>query len=158
MTASTAPQKKPKENKEEIKVVEEDTPEYQEKIMFIVSTTISCFLTFWCLCVLTLGYVKLPTRMFGIDIPADQPRIDSTFAAGLLGNLLSSAFGITIGGSVNKKKKNGDAQNGNGGSTNGKETVVRIEQPLIISAGQATATKIDPITQKPIDPVTGKLT
>ena len=32
MTASTAPQKKPKENKEEIKVVEEDTPEYQEKI------------------------------------------------------------------------------------------------------------------------------
>ena len=154
MTASTAPQKKPKE----IKVVEEDTPEYQEKIMFIVSTTISCFLTFWCLCVLTLGYVKLPTRMFGIDILADQPRIDSTFAAGLLGNLLSSAFGITIGGSVNKKKKNGDFQNGNGGSTNGKETVVRIEQPLIISAGQATATKIDPITKRPIDPVTGKLT
>ena len=95
MTASTAPQKKPKENKEEIKVVEEDTPEYQEKIMFIVSTTISCFLTFWCLCVLTLGYVKLPTRMFGIDIPADQPRIDSTFAAGLLGNILAGWIAST---------------------------------------------------------------
>ena len=139
MTASTAPQKKPKE----IKVVEEDTPEYQEKIMFIVSTTISCFLTFWCLCVLTLGYVKLPTRMFGIDIPADQPRIDSTFAAGLLGNLLSSAFGITIGGSVNKKKKNGDVQNDNGGSSNDTQTqTIRIEQPLIIrTEGPTTTTK-----------------
>ena len=139
MTASTAPQKKAKE----IKVVEEDTPEYQEKIMFIVSTTISCFLTFWCLCVLTLGYVKLPTRMFGIDIPADQPRIDSTFAAGLLGNLLSSAFGITIGGSVNKKKKNGDVQNDNGGSSNDTQTqTIRIEQPLIIrTEGPTTTTK-----------------
>ena len=70
---------KPKE-KEVVKAVVEDQPEYQEKIMFLVSTTAQAAILLWCLIVLSLGYVKLPSRMFGVDIP-DQPRVDSTFAA-----------------------------------------------------------------------------
>ena len=148
MTASTAPQKKPKENKEEIKVVEEDTPEYQEKIMFIVSTTISCFLTFWCLCVLTLGYVKLPTRMFGIDIPADQPRIDSTFAAGLLGNILAG-WGISVGANNGKKKKKESEGSGAIPTAGGYQTII-VKQPLELIAKPAEVQRVDPITQRPI--------
>ena len=67
---------------------EDDKPDYQEKIMFLVSTSAQGAILAWCLIVLSLGYVKLPNRLFGMDIP-DQPRVDSTFAAGLLGNILA---------------------------------------------------------------------
>ena len=72
----------PQKNKE----LEDDKPDYQEKITFLVSTVAQAFILTWCLLVLSLGYVKLPNKLFGIDIP-DQPRVDSTFAAGLLGNM-----------------------------------------------------------------------
>ena len=73
----------PQKNKE----IDDDKPDYQEKITFLVSTVAQAFILTWCLLVLSLGYVKLPSKLFGIDIP-DQPRVDSTFAAGLLGNIL----------------------------------------------------------------------
>ena len=107
-------------SKEEEKVLikdDQDQPEYQEKIMFLVSTTAQGFILFWCLVVLSLGYVKLPTRMFGMDIP-DQPRIDSTFAAGLLGNILGG-LGISVNAAAGaKKKKKEDEANGNGNGKN----------------------------------------
>ena len=78
-----------KQNQEQIsKNLDDDKPDYQEKIMFLVSTTAQGAILAWCLIVLSLGYVKLPNRLFGMDIP-DQPRVDSTFAAGLLGNILA---------------------------------------------------------------------
>ena len=52
---------------------------------------------------LSLGYVKLPNKLFGIDIP-DQPRVDSTFAAGLLGNILGG-LGISVNAAQGAKKK-----------------------------------------------------
>ena len=137
---------KPPNKKEEIKkpekvakAIQEDQPEYQEKIMFLVSTSAQGFILFWCFCVLSLGYIKLPTSMFGVEIP-DQPRIDSTFAAGLLGNILAG-WGISVGGNSNKKKKKEDEQMALG-NTAGQQTIV-IKQPIELITKQPTATRIN---------------
>tara|TARA_B100000287_G_scaffold316853_1_gene300477 strand:- start:90 stop:500 length:411 start_codon:yes stop_codon:yes gene_type:complete len=118
---------------------EDETPEYQEMIMFYISNVIRASLTLWCLAIISLAYIKLPPRMFGMDIP--EQRIDATYSAGLLGNLLAS-YGISIGG-MSKKKKNGQGENGNGISSDGKQTqTIRIEQPLIIKTEPPIATKV----------------
>ena len=147
-----------KENKEE-KVQEvlrdDDQPEYQEKIMFLVSTSAQGFILVWCLLVLSLGYVKLPTRMFGMDIP-DQPRIDSTFAAGLLGNILAG-WGISVGANNgNKKKKKEGEGSGAIPTGNGYQTII-VKQPLELIAKPAEVQRVDPITNRPVGP-DGKLT
>ena len=140
-----------KENKEEKvqKVLaDDDQPEYQEKIMFLVSTSAQGFILVWCLLVLSLGYVKLPTRMFGMDIP-DQPRIDSTFAAGLLGNILAG-WGISVGANNgNKKKKKEGEGNGAVPTGNGYQTII-VKQPLELIAKPAEVQRVDPITNRPI--------
>ncbi len=119
--------------------VHEDQPEYQEKIMFLVSTTAQGFILVWCLLVLSLGYIKLPTSMFGVEIP-DQPRIDSTFAAGLLGNILAG-WGISVVGNGGKKKKKEDEQM-SARNTAGQQTIV-IKQPIELITKQPTATRIN---------------
>ena len=120
---------------------EDDTPEYQEMIMFYISNAIRASLTLWCLAIISLAYIKLPPRMFGMDIP--EQRIDATYSAGLLGNLLAS-FGISIGGTGNKKKKNGEngkSENGVGPSDNSQQAqTIRIEQPLVIRTEPSSAT------------------
>ena len=136
--------------------IEEDTPDYQEKIMFLVSTTAQGAILAWCLIVLSLGYIKLPNRMFGLDIP-DQPRVDSTFAAGLLGNILAG-WGVSVGAATGaKKKKKEEESNGNVGNGSGYQTIV-IKQPIELITKTPTATRVDPITGKEVDPITGKLT
>jgi len=152
------------ENKSEAKAIaieeEDDKPDYQEKITFLVSTVAQGAILAWCLLVLSLGYVKLPSRLFGVDIP-DQPRVDSTFAAGLLGNILGG-LGISVNAAQGaKKKKKEDEVNGNGngknaGNGSGYQTII-IKQPIELITKTPTATKVDPITGKEVDPVTGKL-
>tara|TARA_E500000081_G_C6135288_1_gene356290 strand:- start:516 stop:971 length:456 start_codon:yes stop_codon:yes gene_type:complete len=147
--ATTAP---PKEK--EVKVIEEDddTPEYQEMIMFYISNFIRASLTLWCLAIISLAYIKLPPKMFGLEIP--EQRIDATYSAGLLGNLLAS-YGISIGGmSKKKKRENGEGQNGSGSSNNGAETVIRLVHDVELKVDKP---KIDPITKRPIDPISGRL-
>jgi hypothetical protein len=142
-----------------IAVEEDDKPDYQEKITFLVSTVAQGFILTWCLLVLSLGYIKLPSRLFGVDIP-DQPRVDSTFAAGLLGNILGG-LGISVNAAAGaKKKKKEDETNGNGktvGNGSGYQTII-IKQPIELITKTPTATKVDPITGKEVDPITGKLT
>jgi hypothetical protein len=142
----------PKE-KEVIKTEEEDdTPEYQEMIMFYISNVIRASLTLWCLAIISLAYIKLPPKMFGMEIP--EQRIDATYSAGLLGNLLAS-YGISIGGMGKKKKReNGEGLNGSGSSNNRAETVIRLLHDVELKVDKP---KIDKITNKPIDPVTGRL-
>ena len=107
--------------------------------MFYISNTVRAGLTLWCLVIISLAYIKLPPKMFGMDIP--EQRIDATYSAGLLGNLLAS-YGISIGG-MSKKKKNGQGENGSGISSDGKQTqTIRIEQPLIIKTEPPIATKV----------------
>ena len=133
---------------EEKVLVQEDQPEYQEKIMFLVSTSFQAASLTWCLCVLSLGYLKLPNRMFGMDIP-DQPRVDSTFAAGLLGNILAG-WGVSVGGGGSAKKKKKEGENGGGGAMpmgGGYQTIV-IKQPIELITRQPNVVRVDPITGK----------
>jgi hypothetical protein len=121
------------------KELEDDKPDYQEKIMFLVSTTAQGAILAWCLIVLSLGYIKLPNKLFGMDIP-DQPRVDSTFAAGLLGNILAG-WGVSVGAATGakKKKKEGEANNTN---ASGQQTII-IRQPIELITQKPEVSKID---------------
>ena len=133
----------PQNNKE----LEDDKPDYQEKITFLVSTVAQGFILTWCLLVLSLGYVKLPNKLFGVEIP-DQPRVDSTFAAGLLGNILGG-LGISVNAAQGAKKKKKEGENGlNTNSPNGYQTLI-IKQPLEIIASKPEVIKVDPTKSKP---------
>ena len=145
---------KPKEPEQKIIQKDDDQPEYQEKIMFLVSTSAQGFILVWCLLVLSLGYVKLPTRMFGMDIP-DQPRIDSTFAAGLLGNILAG-WGISVGANNGNKKKK-EVEGSGPLLTNNGDKVIIVKQPIELIAKPAEVRRVDPITNRPIGD-DGKLT
>jgi len=126
---------------------EDDKPDYQEKITFLVATFAQGFILVWCLLVLSLGYIKLPNKLFGLDIP-DQPRVDSTFAAGLLGSILG---GLNIGVNASQvgKKKKKEGENGlNTNSPNGYQTLI-IKQPLEIIASKPNVIKVDPTKSKP---------
>ena len=133
---------KPKDSLEK-KAQEDDKPDYQEKITFLVSTIAQAFILTWCLLVLSLGYIKLPNKLFGIDIP-DQPRVDSTFAAGLLGNILGG-LGISVNAAQGaKKKKKEEGENGVIGNSNGGTQTIIIKQPLEIVKTKPDVIKVDP--------------
>jgi len=132
---------------QKIKESDDEKPDYQEKITFLVSTVAQGFILTWCLLVLSLGYVKLPNKLFGLDIP-DQPRVDSTFAAGLLGNILGG-LGISVNAAQGAKKKKKEGENGlNTNSPNGYQTLI-IKQPLEIIASKPEVIKVDPTKTKP---------
>ena len=118
-----------KESQQKNKQIDDDKPDYQEKIMFLVSTTAQGAILAWCLIVLSLGYVKLPNKLFGMDIP-DQPRVDSTFAAGLLGNILAG-WGVSVGAAsgAKKKKKEDEASAAYNTNASGHQTII-IRQPI----------------------------
>mgnify|MGYP003126285907 FL=1 len=126
---------------EKKKELEDDKPDYQEKITFLVSTVAQGFILTWCLLVLSLGYVKLPNKLFGMDIP-DQPRVDSTFAAGLLGNILGG-LGISVNAAQGAKKKKKEEENGTvNTNNNGYQTIV-IKQPIELITSKPQVTKVD---------------
>jgi hypothetical protein len=139
---------KPKDLPVKPKQLDDDKPDYQEKITFLVSTFAQGFILTWCLVVLSLGYIKLPNKLFGVDIP-DQPRVDSTFAAGLLGNILGG-LGISVNAAQGAKKKKKEDENGTiGNSTGGTQTII-IKQPLEIVTSKPDVIRVDPITGKGI--------
>ena len=130
---------KPKEPKQ----LEYDKPDYQEKITFLVSTVAQAFILTWCLLVLSLGYIKLPNKLFGMDIP-DQPRVDSTFAAGLLGNILGG-LGISVNAAQGaKKKKKEEGENGVIGNSSGGTQTIIIKQPIELITTKPEVIKNDP--------------
>ena len=134
---------KPKDLSEKTKQLEDDKPDYQEKITFLVSTVAQAFILTWCLLVLSLGYIKLPNKLFGIDIP-DQPRVDSTFAAGLLGNILGG-LGISVNAAQGaKKKKKEEGENGVVGNSSGGTQTIIIKQPLEIVTTKPDVIKVNP--------------
>ncbi len=137
---------KPKDISEKQKELEDDKPDYQEKISFLISTVAQSFILAWCLIVLSLGYIKLPNRLFGIDIP-DQPRVDSTFAAGLLGNILAG-MGVSVNAAQGAKKKKKDGENGTIGNSSGSTSTIIIRQPLEIVTTKPDVIKVDPNSSK----------
>ena len=124
------------------KDLDDDKPDYQEKIMFLVSTTAQGAILSWCLIVLSLGYIKLPNKLFGMDIP-DQPRVDSTFAAGLLGNILAG-WGVSVGAATGAKKKKKEGENGTIGNSNGSQQTIIIKQPIELITTKPEVIKVDP--------------
>ena len=137
---------KPKDISEKEKQLEDEKPDYQEKITFLISTIAQAFILAWCLLVLSLGYIKLPNRLFGLDIP-DQPRVDSTFAAGLLGNILGG-LGISVNAAQGAKKKKKEDGNGTIGNLNGSVSHIIIKQPLEIVTTKPDVIKVDPNSSK----------
>ena len=83
-----------------------------------------------------------------MDIP-DQPRIDSTFAAGLLGNILAG-WGISVGANGGSKKKKKEGESSGAIPTGGGYQTIIVKQPLELIAKQAEVQRVDPITQRPI--------
>ena len=135
-------EEKKKNPVETVKESDDEKPDYQEKITFLISTVAQGFILAWCLVVLSLGYIKLPNKLFGIDIP-DQPRVDSTFAAGLLGNILGG-LGISVNAAQGAKKKKKEGENGTNGNSNGSVQTIIIRQPLEIVATKPDVIKVDP--------------
>jgi len=136
------------------KELEDDKPDYQEKITFLISTVAQGFILAWCLLVLSLGYIKLPSKLFGMDIP-DQPRVDSTFAAGLLGNILGG-LGISVNAAQGAKKKKKEGENGMIGNPNGGYQTIIIKQPIELITSKPDVIRVDPITGKDVK-TNGKL-
>ena len=124
------------------KELDDDKPDYQEKIMFLVSTTAQGAILSWCLIVLSLGYIKLPNKLFGMDIP-DQPRVDSTFAAGLLGNILAG-WGVSVGAATGAKKKKKEGENGTISNSSGGVQTIIIKQPIELITTKPEVIKVDP--------------
>ena len=113
----------------------------KKKITFLVSTFAQGFILAWCLVVLSLGYIKLPNKLFGLDIP-DQPRVDSTFAAGLLGNILGG-LGISVNAASGaKKKKKEEEQNGSYNKGTGGEQIIVIRQPIELITSKPDVSKL----------------
>ena len=120
---------------------DDDKPDYQEKITFLISTVAQGFILAWCLLVLSLGYIKLPNKLLGIDRP-DQPRVDSTFAAGLLG-IIFGGLGISVNAAQGAKKKKKEEENGTvNTNNNGYQTIV-IKQPIELITSKPQVTKVD---------------
>ena len=131
---------------QKIKESDDEKPDYQEKITFLVSTVAQGFILTWCLLVLSLGYVKLPNKLFGLDIP-DQPRVDSTFAAGLLGNILGG-LGISVNAAQGAKKKKKEGENGlNSNNYGGYQTII-IKQPIELITSKPDVIKVEPTKPK----------
>jgi len=130
------------ENSKKIKELDDDKPDYQEKITFLISTVAQGFILAWCLLVLSLGYIKLPNKLFGIDIP-DQPRVDSTFAAGLLGNILGG-LGISVNAAQGAKKKKKEEEKGTISNSNGGVQTIIIKQPIELITTKPQVIKVEP--------------
>jgi len=136
------------EKDQKIEQKEDEKPDYQEKITFLVATFAQGFILIWCLLVLSLGYVKLPNKLFGLDIP-DQPRVDSTFAAGLLGSILG---GLNIGvnaSQVGKKKKKDNETAATYNTNSNGEQIIIIKQPIELITSKPEVIKVDPTKSKP---------
>ena len=136
------------EKEQKIQQTEDEKPEYQEKIIFLTSTIFQSIIVAWCLLVLSLGYVKLPNRMFGVDLP-DQPRIDNTFCAALLGNILAG-WGLSVGsgGAAKKKKKENETAATYNTNSNGEQIII-IKQPIELITSKPEVIKVDPTKLKP---------
>jgi len=121
---------------------EDEKPDYQEKITFLISTFAQGFILLWCLLVLSLGYIKLPSKLFGVEIP-DQPRVDSTFAAGLLGSILGG-LGISVNAAQGAKKKKKEGENGTISNSSGGVSTIIIKQPIELITTKPEVIKVDP--------------
>ena len=120
----------------------------KEEQLQVLSTFVRLGVVIWSGFILTLNYVELP----GLG---KQERIDPTFIASVFTGALAS-FGLETAKKrgdgtykADEEKKRAEA------AQYGAVQTIRIETPIKLVPVEP---KIDPITNKPIDPQSGKLT
>ena len=136
-----------------IQKLQDKIPDRDEQFEYI-SIAVRLLVVFWSGALVTLNYLpKIPGLTSG-------EKQDITFPASLLASSLAS-FGLE---KSNKKKENGEASETPTNATNtkaeiqeilGNTQLVRIETPIRIVNQEP---RIDPITNKIVDPETGRLT
>ena len=111
------------------------------------TTLIKIVVLGWSGAILTLNYVSIP------GIP--QQKIDPTFIASVFTGVLAS-FNITTTSKKGEEKYKIDEDTKSAGAAQyGAVQTIRVETPIKLVPVQP---RIDPITNKPIDPQSGKLT
>ena len=137
---------KPKEEKKKgvLGKLQEITPDKEEQVA-LIGVAVRLGIVVWSGFILTLAYVDLP----GFQ----KQNFDPTFIASVFTGALST-FGLAT---TKDKKSNGlskeDVQKML--ATSSTAQTIRVETPIKITGAEVV--KTDPITQRPIDSVTGKL-
>ena len=136
-----------------IQKLQDKIPDREEQFEYI-SIAVRLLVVFWSGALVTLNYLpKIPGLTSG-------EKQDITFPASLLASSLAS-FGLE---KSNKKKENGEASDAPTKTNNtkaeiqeilGNTQLVRIETPIKIVNQEP---RIDPITNKVVNPETGRLT
>ena len=143
---------KPEEEKKKnvLNKLQEMTPDKDEQIA-IIGVAVRLGIVVWSGFCLTLAYIDLP------GFP--KQTFDPTFIASIFTSTLTT-FGVQAaskknGGGVTKEDMEAMmAKNSQATS----EQVIRVQTPLTINGVEVVQSqKVDPITNKPIDPITRKL-
>ena len=142
--------KTPEQTKEEKKKgllgkLQDITPDKEEQVA-LIGVAVRLGIVVWSGFILTLAYVDLP----GFQ----KQNFDPTFIASVFTGALST-FGLAT---TKDKKSNGLSKEDVEKmlATSSTAQTIRVETPIKITGAEVV--KVDPITKKPIDPVTGKLT
>ena len=113
---------------------DDDTPEYQDMILFYLSNGVKTLVLVWSLSILSLAYISFPPviKIGSIEFEMPDQRPDTSFASAMLGTVLTS-YGLNVSKGATAKKKNGD---GGGGNTH----TILVKYP---------PTEVQVITKKP---------
>tara|TARA_B100000902_G_scaffold323603_1_gene317455 strand:+ start:268 stop:669 length:402 start_codon:yes stop_codon:yes gene_type:complete len=113
---------------------DDDTPEYQDMILFYLSNGVKTLVLVWSLSILSLAYISFPPviKIGNIEFEMPDQRPDTSFASAMLGTVLTS-YGLNVSKGASSKKKNGD---GGGGNTH----TILVKYP---------PTEVQVITKKP---------
>tara|TARA_R100001443_G_scaffold9790_4_gene19452 strand:- start:5159 stop:5563 length:405 start_codon:yes stop_codon:yes gene_type:complete len=93
---------------------DDDTPEYQDMILFYLSNAIKSLVLLWSLSILSLAYISFPPviKIGNIEFEMPDQRPDTSFASAMLGTVLTS-YGLNVSKGATAKKKNGEGGGGN---------------------------------------------
>ena len=123
----------------------------KEEQAAVITTLIKIVVLGWSGAILTLNYVSIP------GIP--QQKIDPTFIASVFTGVLAS-FNITTASKKGDGTYKAEEERKKAEAANGSVTTMRFETGVKIIPIQPRQERLatDEITQRPIDPETGKLT
>ena len=123
----------------------------KEEQAAVITTLIKIVVLGWSGAILTLNYVSIP------GIP--QQKIDPTFIASVFTGVLAS-FNITTASKKGDGTYKAEEERKRAEAANGSVTTMRFETGVKIIPIQPRQERleVDEITQRPIDPETGKLT
>ena len=143
--------KKPEEEKKNpLQKLKEGLDDKEEQAV-VITTLIKIVVLGWSGAILTLNYVSIP------GIP--QQKIDPTFIASVFTGVLAS-FNITTASKKGDGTYKAEEEKRKAEAANGSVTTMRFETGVKIIPIQPRQERleVDEITQRPIDPETGKLT